>query len=74
MNALSGAVIGAAQKVSPDLLIEDCLIAEIKAAASIEKIHRQQCLNSLRASNLKLGRILNFGHAHLEVGRVVFHF
>ena len=120
LNQLSGAVIGAAQKVSstlgygflekvyenalclelgqrgievlqqfplqvtyegivvgdyiPDLLVEDCLIVEIKAAASIERAHRQQCLNYLRASNLTLGLILNFGHAHLEVGRVVFHF
>ena len=92
LNHLSGAVIGAAQKVSstfalqvsyegvvvgdyiPDLLIQDCLIAEIKATASIESVHRQQRLNYLRVSNLKPGLILNFGHAHLEVGRVVFHF
>src|SRR5258708_39881757 len=87
LNRLSGAVIGAAQKVSstlgygflvivgdyvPDLLVEDSLIVEIKAVPSIERVHRQQCLNYLRASNLKLGLLLNFAHAHLEIGRVVF--
>ncbi len=58
----------------PDLLVENSLIVEIKAISSIERPHRQQCLNYLRASNLTLGLILNFGHAHLEVGRVVYHF
>jgi GxxExxY protein len=58
----------------PDLLVEDSVIVEMKAVGSISKPHRQQCLNYLRAANLSLGLILNFGHAHLEVGRVVYRF
>jgi GxxExxY protein len=58
----------------PDLIVEGSLIVEIKAIVSIEKVHRQQCLNYLRASNLKLGLLLNFAHARLEIGRVVFGF
>src|SRR5471030_826992 len=69
--AYEGVVVG---DYIPDLLIESCLIVEIKATSSIERVHRQQCLNYLRASNLSLGLILNFGHSHLEVGRVVFNF
>jgi GxxExxY protein len=69
--AYEGVVVG---NYVPDLLIENCLIVEIKATSSIERVHRQQCLNCLRASNLSLGLLLNFGHAHLEVGRVVHHF
>jgi GxxExxY protein len=69
--AYEGVVVG---DYIPDLLIESCLIVEIKATPSIEKVHRQQCLNYLRASNLSLGLLLNFDHAHLEVGRVVHHF
>src|SRR5476649_852976 len=69
--AYEGVVVG---DYIPDLLIEDCLIVEIKATSSVERVHRQQCLNYLRASNLGLGLILNFGHAHLEVGRVLHHF
>jgi GxxExxY protein len=69
--AYEGVVVG---DYIPDLLIEDCLIVEIKATASIERVHRQQCLNYLRAPGLKLGLLLNFGHSHLEVGRVVYQF
>jgi GxxExxY protein len=58
----------------PDLLVEDSVIVEIKATSSISLPHRQQCLNYLRASNLTLGLLLNFGRAHLEVGRVVYRF
>ena len=58
----------------PDVLVEDCVIVEIKAVGSIERPHRQQCLNYVRAAGLRLGLLLNFGRAHLEVGRVVFHF
>ncbi len=65
----NGVVVG---DYIPDLIVEGSLIVEIKAVASIEKVHRQQCLNYLRASNLRLGLLLNFAHAHLEIGRVVF--
>ena len=58
----------------PDVIVEDSVIVEIKAVAAIERPHRQQCLNYVRASGLRLGLLLNFGRAHLEVGRVVFHF
>jgi GxxExxY protein len=69
--AYEGIIIG---DYIPDLLVEDSLIVEIKAVPSIERVHRQQCLNYLRASNLKLGLLLNFGRAHLEVGRIVYQF
>jgi GxxExxY protein len=69
--AYDGIVVG---NYIPDLIVEDSLIVEIKAVASIERVRRQQCLNYLRAGNLRLGLLLNFGRAHLEVGRVVNHF
>ena len=58
----------------PDLLVEGSLIIEIKAVTGISPPHRQQCLNYLRAGNFSLGLLLNFGRAHLEVGRVVYRF
>ena len=58
----------------PDLIVEDSIIVEIKAVASIQRPHRHQCLNYIRAAGLRLGLLLNFGRARLEVGRVVFHF
>ena len=69
--AYDGVIVG---DYIPDLLVENSLIVEIKATASIELHHRQQCLNYLRASNLTLGLLLNFGRAHLEVGRIVYRF
>jgi GxxExxY protein len=69
--AYEGVIVG---DYIPDMLVEDSLIVEIKAVRSIERAHRQQCLNYLRASNLRLGLLLNFGRAHLEVGRIVSGF
>jgi GxxExxY protein len=58
----------------PDIIVEDSLIVEVKAVSRIDLPHRQQCLNYLRAADLRLGLLLDFGRAHLEVGRVVYRF
>jgi GxxExxY protein len=58
----------------PDLMVENCVIVEIKAVTGLDRIHRQQCLNYLRATNLRLALLLNFGRPRLEVGRIVWHF
>ena len=44
-----------------DLLIEDCVIVEIKAVKSLLKEHEAQLLNYLKASRMEVGLILNFG-------------
>ena len=54
-----------------DLLVEDSIVVELKAASAIEAIHRAQCLNYLRAANLSVGLVINFGQPRLEVKRVV---
>jgi GxxExxY protein len=58
----------------PDLLVEQSLIVEIKTVARLGLVHRQQCLNYLRATNLSLALLLNFGPNRLEIGRVVHAF
>ena len=58
----------------PDLMIEDQVIVEIKAVAGLERIHRQQCLNYLRATDRRICLLLNFGRPRLEVARVVWRF
>ena len=58
----------------PDLLVEDSVIVEIKALQAIDRVHRQQCVNYLRATNHTLALLLNFGRPHLEVARIVWHF
>jgi len=54
-----------------DMLIEEKLILELKVAERIVSAHKAQVLNYLKATNLKLGIILNFGPKRLETHRVL---
>lgn len=58
----------------PDLLVEDSIIVEVKAAQAIDVAHRCQCLNYLRSTDLRLGLVLNFGRRRLEVARIANDF
>lgn len=44
-----------------DLIVEDLVIVEIKAAVNIIPQHEAQLLNYLRASQYEVGLLLNFG-------------
>lgn len=44
-----------------DILVEKKIILELKAAKQIQREHEIQLLNYLRASDLKVGLLLNFG-------------
>ena len=44
-----------------DLIINDRILVEIKRAKCIHSRHRAQLLNALKATNLELGLLLNFG-------------
>ena len=44
-----------------DLLIQDKIILELKAAEAIVKAHEAQLVNYLKATNLEVGLLLNFG-------------
>jgi GxxExxY protein len=57
-----------------DLLVDDCVIVELKAMPMTERIHRAQCLNYLRATGLRFALLLNFGRPRLEVHRIVSGF
>ena len=54
-----------------DLLVEDVVVVELKAVKVLDNIHLAQCLNYLRATDLRLCLLLNFGSPHLEIRRVV---
>ena len=45
----------------PDLLVEDCVIVELKAADGIAAEHEAQLLNYLKATSIDVGLLLNFG-------------
>ena len=44
-----------------DILVENCVLLELKAARSLDESHRAQLLNYLRATGLEVGLLLNFG-------------
>ena len=51
-----------------DLLVEDAVIVELKAADRIAPIHEAQLLSYLKLSGKKLGLLINFNVLHLKDG------
>ena len=54
-----------------DLLINDLIILELKACDSLVKAHYVQTLNYLKATNIEIGLLLNFGERP-EIKRLIF--
>ncbi|HYC38762.1 MAG TPA: GxxExxY protein [Usitatibacter sp.] len=54
-----------------DLVVDDEVIVELKALPCLDRIHRAQCLNYLRATGKEIGLVINFGRPRIEVQRVV---
>lgn len=44
-----------------DLLVDGAVIVELKAAESLRKEHEVQLINYLRATDIEVGLLLNFG-------------
>jgi GxxExxY protein len=44
-----------------DLLVNDLVIVEIKASESLRKEHEAQLINYLKATDIEIGLLLNFG-------------
>lgn len=54
-----------------DILVENQIILELKAQDKIIDIYKAQTLNYLRATNLRLAILLNFGKERLEHERLI---
>lgn len=54
-----------------DLLVEKCVIVELKAVEQIAIGHEAQLLNYLKASQIDLGLLLNFG-AKPQIKRKIY--
>lgn len=60
------------QTYKPDFVCFEQIIMEIKAVTQIADEHRAQVHNYLKATGLRLGLLVNFGHnAKLEWERIV---
>ena len=51
-----------------DLLVDDLLIIELKSAASLATIHRDQCITYLNVAHLTLALLMNFNVRYLKDG------
>ncbi len=57
-----------------DLLVEDCVIVELKSARTLDDVHSAQCLNYLKATGVKVCLLVNFGRSRAEVKRIVLDY
>jgi GxxExxY protein len=51
-----------------DILVNDCLIVEIKSIENILPVHKAQLLTYLRFSGIKLGLLINFNTSLIKDG------
>jgi GxxExxY protein len=60
------------QTYKPDLIFYEKIIVEIKAVNELENEHRAQIYNYLKASNLKLAFLVNFGYyPKVQIERII---
>jgi len=57
-----------------DILVENLVIIELKAAKSIGTDHEAQLINYLKATNKRVGLLVNFGKPKLEWKRFVYQY
>ena len=55
-----------------DIVVNDLVILELKAAQEILSEHEAQLLNYLKATTYEVGLILNFGPSRKKIKRLVF--
>jgi GxxExxY protein len=60
------------KKYFADFLCYDEIVVELKAVTELTNIHKGQLFNYLKASDKRLGMLINFGHEKLEYKRFIF--
>jgi GxxExxY protein len=51
-----------------DLIVDDCLLIELKSVEEFAPVHGKQVLTYLRLLNFRLGLLINFGSALFKKG------
>jgi GxxExxY protein len=54
-----------------DLLVENCVLLELKAAQSLDLAHEAQLLHYLKSTEVEIGMLLNFG-TRPQFRRIIF--
>lgn len=53
----------------PDIIVEDKVLLELKAAKALAPEHMAQVMNYLKATGIEVGFLVNFGNTKLEYRR-----
>ena len=51
-----------------DLIVENCVVVELKSVEEIARVHAKQLLTYLRLLDFRLGRLINFGAPVIKNG------
>ena len=51
-----------------DMLVNECVVAELKAVETVHPVHKYQLLSYLKLGKYKLGYLLNFNTLHMRDG------
>ena len=54
-----------------DIVVEDCVVVELKAVRTFDNIHFAQCINYLKATRMPICLLINFGQPKIEIKRFV---
>ena len=54
-----------------DLFVEDKVLIELKVSKSLSNIHMAQCINYLKATNIKICLLINFGKPKVAIKRII---
>jgi GxxExxY protein len=52
-----------------DIIVDECLLVEVKAVRALVPEHQAQVINYLKATRIEVGLLINFGRPRLEVRR-----
>jgi GxxExxY protein len=64
-----GVVVG---EYDADLIVDGCVVVELKVTPQYDKRDEAQLLNELKATGIKVGLLINFGRAKVEYRRLIF--
>jgi GxxExxY protein len=54
-----------------DIIVENKVVIELKSVKSLDPIFAAQLLNYLKALNLPLGLLINFGNSKIQIKRII---
>ncbi len=54
-----------------DLLVEKCILVELKTVQAVNEVHMAQCMNYLKATGLHICLLMNFAKPKVEIRRIV---